>query len=1655
MDQDRLQAEIKARRKPGAVMQRLGGRNRIASMLTGRGIAPQVRALVEEACNAQGYTACSLIAGKRGEVGEIFKDHSEAEWKRVIETLLPHVAPTAISAWHGLVHRPWQSGVTRKPFRCPRSPTTLADVRGRWLLSTTTLIGEYDADIKWIAERAAHLSGWWGATDLGWLLAGAVDMGGNAGQEIYEILTASAQGEHEIGQMGRHVTQALMSSNRTDAWEFVERLLLAAQRQEGLRQTILESVDESHPDAFRRMLRLILDENLSRFSSVVRAADTWFGFMWDGSSGMKIESVLERVLTFLDNPAARAAALEESDAETVYLALWSTAFEDIDAAIDPASKLLSSPSVEIRFVATHCLVQALWTSAFPPVLEMLADPDLRIATRALDLFGTDVTTYVDGKLLFDRLEELMKRVPKRTQTLDALVWPWWKRKLEKPVIASAMAANVSAVLAERMLPYVPELKPYERDAFIRQVAELEPRWSFGGVPGRKKKKKLSATERALTLELLGDASADVRKTAFEAMKNLPLEKDEIERLIELLGRKPGDLRNSCLARLRTLPDEALLAAANRLLSDTADVRCLGGLELLRDAVENERALKDARSRIERYAAEHPILTDEEQAHISAVLGAARETASTDDALGLIDPASLPTWPTPRARRLELDTPGARTSLESLAELILAHQNTEVRTPSGEMKLLIEASGWRSGPWKREDTEKRDEMPLEKVWRGWLEQRPAALRDSDGLEMLRALLTDADTGAWRSAPVKKVVALGQYSAGSHFLRGLLAWCVAWDPPKGGFELLLDGIEGSLADLTDVDYREMAKVENGRGLYGLSFFGHKQSPFQIKLGQAESLARRARWWRELFPGSVTGTHAERFYGLLRYFEKRSNGFEVLRLTLDDVAEAYRAGAVSEAEFVDLMVGSGSRHSYASLLYAASTRKPPRPLAEHPELLALVDKCRRRVVEVECTRGDRTTAASQHAMGLRWTGGFDTLSRALPALGRSHFARTFGWQADGASRQQTLSHLVLRSVPRAEDTPEAFAEWARKARVREARLVELAVYAPQWAAHVNHLLGWPGLEDAVWWIEAHTKDDRSWQLAEMKEIWAAEVSERTPLSAADLTEGAVDVAWFKTVYHTLGAERWNALDTAAKYAASSGGHTRAQLFARAMAGLVTRDEILSRIDGSRHQDSVRTLGLLPLAEGEQGREDLRERYKRLHEFRREARKFGSQRQQSEGRAVAIGLANLARTAGYRDPQRLQWAMERETIADLAHGPLVRTKGDVTLTLAIDEDGAPSLTTTKNGKALKAVPAALKKDEEVVELKDHLQELKRQRSRVRDALEEAMCRGDRFRSSELRELLGHPILAPSLSRLVFVGDDVAGYLAEGGRVLRDHAGATHALGNEEEVRIAHPLDLFTRGDWSKWQRECFAAERVQPFKQVFRELYPMTEAERGSRQSRRYAGHQVNPRQALALLGSRGWVARPEEGVSRTFHEAGLTVRLGFQEAFYTPADIEGLTLEDVLFTPKRNWKELDLREIPPLLFSEAMRDLDLVVSVAHRGGVDPEATASTVEMRAALVKETSELLGLTNVEVQANHAIVRGELGTYSVHLGSAGVSLMPGTAIPIVAVHSQHRGRLFLPFADDDPRAAEVLSKVLLFARDREIRDPNVLEWIRAAQRGGLD
>ena len=40
----------------------------------------------------------------------------------------------------------------------------------------------------------------------------------------------------------------------------------------------------------------------------------------------------------------------------------------------------------------------------------------------------------------------------------------------------------------------------------------------------------------------------------------------------------------------------------------------------------------------------------------------------------------------------------------------------------------------------------------------------------------------------------------------------------------------------------------------------------------------------------------------------------------------------------------------------------------------------------------------------------------------------------------------------------------------------------------------------------------------------------------------------------------------------------------------------------------------------------------------------------------------------------------------------------------------------------------------------------------------------------------------------------------------------------------------------------------------------------------------------------------------------------------------------------------------------------------------------------------------------------------------------------------------RGKLFLPFVDEDPKTAEIMSKIVMLAEDKKIKDPSILDQI---------
>jgi acyl transferase domain-containing protein len=133
------------------------------------------------------------------------------------------------------------------------------------------------------------------------------------------------------------------------------------------------------------------------------------------------------------------------------------------------------------------------------------------------------------------------------------------------------------------------------------------------------------------------------------------------------------------------------------------------------------------------------------------------------------------------------------------------------------------------------------------------------------------------------------------------------------------------------------------------------------------------------------------------------------------------------------------------------------------------------------------------------------------------------------------------------------------------------------------------------------------------------------------------------------------------------------------------------------------------------------------------------------------------------------------------------------------------------------------------------------------------------------------------------------------------------------------------------------------------------------------------------------------------------------------------------------------VNLADVPVIVLSEALRDVDLLISVAGTGGT-VESSAATVALRRALASELSRLLKLANVSFEGHKILIEGRKGQYSLHLGSGQVH-RAGRGIYIEAVPGAER--LFLPFADDDPGTSEVMSKMLLLAEDELIKDPSIL------------
>jgi hypothetical protein len=78
-----------------------------------------------------------------------------------------------------------------------------------------------------------------------------------------------------------------------------------------------------------------------------------------------------------------------------------------------------------------------------------------------------------------------------------------------------------------------------------------------------------------------------------------------------------------------------------------------------------------------------------------------------------------------------------------------------------------------------------------------------------------------------------------------------------------------------------------------------------------------------------------------------------------------------------------------------------------------------------------------------------------------------------------------------------------------------------------------------------------------------------------------------------------------------------------------------------------------------------------------------------------------------------------------------------------------------------------------------------------------------------------------------------------------------------------------------------------------------------------------------------------------------------------------------------------------------------------------------------------------------------VVRGDLRTYKIHLGSGNILMSPNDQYLCIVPGpppAEARGKVFLPF-DGDNLLSIILSKAFLLAADNKIKDPSIVNQIR--------
>ena len=416
----------------------------------------------------------------------------------------------------------------------------------------------------------------------------------------------------------------------------------------------------------------------------------------------------------------------------------------------------------------------------------------------------------------------------------------------------------------------------------------------------------------------------------------------------------------------------------------------------------------------------------------------------------------------------------------------------------------------------------------------------------------------------------------------------------------------------------------------------------------------------------------------------------------------------------------------------------------------------------------------------------------------------------------------------------------------------------------------------------------------------------------------------------------------------------------------------------------------------------------------------------------------------------------------------------GDVVATVAVHDGGRVTLTYERGGTALARPPkeTAAQFPSELAALKADVSELRKLVAGERARLEDLLVEDRRWDLETWRgRYLGHPVTGRLASGLLW-------RVMSGGRETAMLGATVPTASPGATVRPWHPVHVPAE-EVGEWREYLMAHEVTQPFKQAFREIYVLTPAERRTwTYSNRFAAHVLDYQQVYALMKERRWATNylgPYDGgyegeAKRDFPSWGL--RASF---LHEPVDtethayrVEYCTTDQVRFTRLggRGGELIPLVDVPPVVFSEAMRDVDLFVGVASIAA-DPawadrgedrhfaywqqvafgELTPTAETRKDVLQRLLPKLKIAAQARISENYLVVDGRLHTYNIHLGSANILMSPNDRYLCIVPDrpTNPTSVRFVPF-EGDRILTVILSKAFLLAEDDKIKDESIRQQL---------